>query len=60
MEIPIACALDPGEARAQLGEWRSLLAGAAHGWERVGPGRLEVVPESAPVLDEFATLLEPG
>jgi hypothetical protein len=43
VEPPIACTLGAGAARAQLGAWRDLLAGAVERRNRVAPGRLELV-----------------
>ncbi len=46
MQIPIACKLEAGAARAQLDEWRELLAGAVERRHRVSTGRLELVLSS--------------
>ena len=47
MKIPIACSLEAGEARSQLGEWKQLrrVVGRV---ERVSPNRLELdlLPEA--------------
>jgi hypothetical protein len=43
---PIACTLEAGAARAQLDEWRELLAGAVEGRHRVSTGRLELTLSS--------------
>ena len=47
MKIPIACNLEPGEARSQLGEWKRLRRVVAR-VERVSPHRLEMdlLPEA--------------
>lgn len=42
MKIPIACTLQPSEARSQLGEWREVLHQVTNRSERVSPNRLEV------------------
>ncbi|MGA3148866.1 MAG: hypothetical protein ABSF33_15535 [Acidimicrobiales bacterium] len=42
MEIPIACTLEPDEARSQLGEWQRLLRHAVQRAERASPNRLEL------------------
>jgi hypothetical protein len=46
VEPPIACTLEAGAARAQLAEWRGLLAGAVARRNRVATGRLELVLSS--------------
>jgi hypothetical protein len=46
VETPIACALEPGAARAQLDAWRDLLDGAIERRTRVATGRLELVLSS--------------
>jgi hypothetical protein len=42
VDVPIACTLEPGDARSQLGEWRELLQRVVDGSERVSPIRLEL------------------
>jgi hypothetical protein len=42
VEIPIACTLEQGDARSQLGEWHEVLHRVVDGSERVSPGRLEL------------------
>src|ERR1700728_356461 len=42
VEIPIACALTPSEAHAQVGEWRALWAESVAGADRVSPTRLRL------------------
>lgn len=41
VRIPIACTLQPGDARSQLGEWQEVLGQVVDGRERVSPNRLE-------------------
>jgi hypothetical protein len=43
MEIPIACSLEASNARAQIGEWKDLLAKVMLRVDRVTPHRFEVV-----------------
>ena len=40
MAVPIACSLTEAAARAQLEEWRALLASAVAATERVSPSEL--------------------
>ncbi|SRR6266568_8016758 len=40
MDVPIACSLTDSEARAQLGEWREILALACTAAERRSPAEL--------------------
>jgi hypothetical protein len=42
VKVPIACTLEPSDARAQLGEWQEVLGRAVGGSERVSPNRLEL------------------
>ena len=42
MKIPIACTLQPNDARSQLGEWQEMLRRVVDGSERVSPNRLEL------------------
>jgi hypothetical protein len=42
VNIPIACTLEPAEARSQLGEWQEVLHRTVAGSERVSPNRLEL------------------
>jgi hypothetical protein len=48
VEIPIACTLDPDDARSQLGEWQEMLRVVVADTERTAPGRLELrlVPDA--------------
>jgi hypothetical protein len=48
VEIPIACTLEPSDARSQLGEWHEVLRRAVAGSERLSPGRLalRLVPDA--------------
>jgi hypothetical protein len=46
MQTPIACTLEAGAARAQLDEWRDLLADTVERRHRVSTGRLELVLSS--------------
>jgi len=41
VDIPIACTLEPNDARSQLGEWHEILHRVVDGTERVSPSRLE-------------------
>ncbi len=43
MNNPIACTLDAGAARAQVAEWRLLMARALEHSDRVSPTRNELV-----------------
>ena len=53
-EVPIACTLDTGAARAQLDEWRSVLSAAVLSTHRENPSttRMELAPDSdlAPIV----------
>ncbi len=55
MNVPIACTLQPSDARSQLGEWQELGGRVSERAERVSPTRLELtlVPgaDIAPVID---------
>ena len=42
MKVPLACALDSGEARAQLGEWEVILANGVDASDRPSANRLEL------------------
>ena len=42
VKIPIACTLQPSDARSQLGEWQEVLDQVVGGRERVSPNRLEL------------------
>jgi hypothetical protein len=42
MEIPIACTLEPADARAQGDEWRALLGRLVERSERTAPGTLRL------------------
>jgi hypothetical protein len=42
VEIPIACTLEPSDARAQGDEWREMLGRLVGGAERVAPGVLRL------------------
>jgi hypothetical protein len=42
VQIPIACSLEPGDARSQLGEWQEVFRRAVDRSERVSPNRLEL------------------
>lgn len=41
MDVPIACSLEPGDARSQLAEWRTVLDRVVERSERTSPNRLE-------------------
>lgn len=42
VKIPIACTLQPGDARAQLGEWQDMLGRITDRSERASANRLEL------------------
>ena len=42
MKIPIACTLEPGAARLQLGEWQDTVCQAVRSSVRVSANRLEL------------------
>ena len=42
VRIPIACTLQPSDARSQLGEWREVLPRVTNSADRVSPTRLEL------------------
>jgi hypothetical protein len=42
VKIPIACTLEPGDARSQFGEWEEVLRRVVDGSQRVSPNRLEL------------------
>jgi hypothetical protein len=42
VKIPIACTLEPSDARSQLGEWQEVLGRVVESSERVSPNRLEL------------------
>jgi hypothetical protein len=42
VKIPIACTLQPSDARSQLGEWQEMLHQVTNRSERVLPNRLEL------------------
>ena len=42
VKIPIACTLQPSDARSQLGEWQEVLHRVTNRSERVSPNRLEL------------------
>ena len=55
VRIPIACTLEPGDAKSQLGEWHEVLRRVVDRSERVSPNRLELslIPGS-----EIASVIE--
>jgi hypothetical protein len=48
VKVPIACTLQPSDAKAQLGEWQEMLRRVTERSERVSPNRLElsILPEA--------------
>ena len=42
MKIPIACTLQPSDARSQLGEWLGVLERVTDHSGRISPNRLEI------------------
>jgi len=42
VKIPIACTLEPGDARSQLVEWQEVLGQVVRSSERASPNRLEL------------------
>lgn len=51
MDRPLACRLDAASTRAQLDEWRRLLAGAGVTHERVTPSELLVRLDRSALID---------
>jgi hypothetical protein len=42
VQVPIACSLEPGDARSQLGEWQEVFRRVVDCSEQVSPNRLEL------------------
>ncbi len=56
MNIPIACTLQPSDARSQLGEWQELHGRAIGRTERVSPTRLELTLLPQPDIESIIDL----
>lgn len=57
VKIPIACSLEAGAAKRQLGEWRQLLGRVDHR-HRVSPTRLELGPLSRSEIEDVVQLAQ--
>lgn len=58
MRIPIACTLQPSDARSQLGEWQNLLNQVTERTERVSPNRLELALTSDADIGSLISLAQ--